>query len=247
MDSTVLVNSETKLFTIRYDSNIWKNPSTAEIEALAYINRNEAWKVFEPRLRSRSGPFMAAWDTAENTGDPIKAWYACLGAAKLLENDNADIPAMLDFGDTLNPSKMSVFKPLREALANLSDEAAKDKGKIALFIKLSDDSQNQIANAIGKAFSDQGFKLVNDEALSSNGVVAKVNPNKEVLEAGTFYTPSIEITIYGGGGAIFTWNGSVTERRGAFKADIAKRRAYGDLAKVIHNGLWDAFDTEMRR
>jgi hypothetical protein len=239
--SDVFVNSETKLFSVRY-AEAWKNPATGAVETAAYIDRDEAWAVYRPRVEASVAPFRAAVRSAESTSDPIRQYYLYRNASRAVPEDFTETIA---FAYALNPAKAAEYDALRDAAGEAAQRAENARDKIALYITCKNDSNGAARAAIEKAFSGHGFKITPDESLSTNWIEADIEPNEEKLEAGTFYTPRLSLTLYGSGGAIFTWNGAVPERHGAKNPDIARRRAWAALADVVGGELWEKFEENM--
>jgi hypothetical protein len=186
---------------------------------------------------------MDAYEKAEKASDPVRRYYLYDRASGLV---TPDMQNALNFAEALAPSHSGELKPIREALASLSGNIETAKAAIAIYIKCDDDPDGIITAAVSEAFSSHGFKTVESEGLSSNLCGLSIKPNKQTLEAGTFYAPSLALTLYGSGGAIFSWNTSV-DREGAFNPVIAKRRAWTDMADKIAQGLWKDFDEKMRK
>jgi hypothetical protein len=234
----IFVNSETQLFMVQFDENIWINPSTKETGILALINRDNAWAIYEPRLRSKIEPFMRVFQEAAKYSDPIRRYLIYQNAMSNIAEDMQDA---LTFAHILHPSEAEKYDIVQTSLDAVLYHAQEALDKITLLVKCSDDSNNLIQNSINRVLSSHGIKLVNDEVLSSNWCDAKIFQNREDLLAGTFFKPAVDISIYGAGGVLFSCNMLVQERRGARDPDIAKRRAYEELSKVIEDSLWDKF------
>jgi hypothetical protein len=237
---TARVTSQVELAAVRY-TEPWRDADAGNYVCAAYLDRDEAWTVYEPRLRSVTGPFTAAYQAAEAAGDPLRQAYRYPAAARMA---TADTLAALDFAQILAPDKAKAYDDARRAIAGAAQKGADAKARTALVIHCEDDIDGIIAGAITAAFSGGGFRVTRDEALSTNWAEAVIDGGKQTLEAGTFYTPRLTVTVYGAGGAIFTWTASAA-RQGARDPAIAQRRAWTALAEEVKRGLWAAFDTEM--
>jgi hypothetical protein len=240
LSEETFVESQVSLFAVRY-TEAWRDGAAGEFVCAAYIDREEAWRIYEPRVRSVIGPFTAAWEAAESEADPLRQAYLYPAAARLT---TAEMLAALDFAQALLPEKAAAYDPVRGNIAGAGQKAADAKAKVALSVRCEDDPDGIITGAITAAFSGGGFRVVRDEALSTNWIEAVIDGGRQTLEAGTFYTPRLTVTVYGGGGAIFTWTASVT-RQGAKDPAIAKRRAWTALAAEVERGLWRAWEGEM--
>jgi len=240
LSEETFVNSEVSLFAVRY-TNAWRDSAAKEYVCAAYIDRDEAWGIYEPRLRSLAGPFTAAFEAAAVESDPLLQMKRYQSAARLA---GGELAVALDFAQALAPERAAAFDGVRRALAGAAQKAADAKAKTALVVRCDGDMDGIIAGAITAAFSGGGFRVIRDEALSTNWAEARIDGGEQTLEAGTFYTPHLTVTVYGGGGAVFTWTTGAA-RQGARDPSIAQRRAWTALAEEVKRGLWAAFDAEM--
>jgi hypothetical protein len=71
-----------------------------------------------------------------------------------------------------------------------------------------------------------------------------VSENQQELEAGTFFTPTIAVTVSGPGGTLFSYSTGIT-RQGARNLEIARRRAYTALAAEVERSFYTEFSQKM--
>jgi hypothetical protein len=236
------VTAQTNLFAGRYAEDAWFNGAGKQWETVAYIDRGEAWTIYEPQLRRKTAPFMAVFEAAEQDTDPLRQYYRYTAARKA---DLADIAAALDFAQILHPQKAAGFNAVRTALAEVSFKADTAKAHTSISIFCDSDMDNLLYTALTGAFSANGFKVERNKEAASNQCEARISDNKQELEAGTFYSPSIDIALSGKAGLLFTYTASVG-RQGASNPDIAKRRAYTALGAEIKRTFYEEFDAKMR-
>jgi len=197
-DQTTYVTSQVSLFGVRY-AEAYRGPNDSEYQTVAYIDRDEAWRLYEPKLRSQTGPFMAVYEQAERSGDPVTQYYRYAAAADLVL---PEFTTSLDFAQILHPQRAATFAPVRTAIAGAAAKSAAAKSNAAFyFVPCSGDTDGAVTQALSRAFSERGYKVVRDEALSSNWCEAAVTEDKQETQAGTFYTLSLSFTLYGSGGA----------------------------------------------
>ena len=63
VEESGLIQSAVSLFALR-QSETWFNKTENQWETVAYIDRDEAWTIFEPRLIQKTAPFMTAFRAA---------------------------------------------------------------------------------------------------------------------------------------------------------------------------------------
>ncbi|MDR1074459.1 MAG: leucine-rich repeat domain-containing protein, partial [Treponema sp.] len=110
LEQQTLIQTETELFAVRY-TDPWWNPAIQMWEMIASIDRDEAWALFEPRLSSRTAPFMAVFEAAERDPEPLRQFLRYKAAEGF---DAAALRVYLDFARTLNPVRAAAFDPVRQ-------------------------------------------------------------------------------------------------------------------------------------
>ncbi|GHV77404.1 hypothetical protein AGMMS49942_22250 [Spirochaetia bacterium] len=185
-----LIQSAVNLFALR-QSETWFNKAENQWETVAYIDRDEAWTIYEPRLTQKTAPFMTAFRRAETEEDPLRQFvsFSALQDPELL--------TMLDFAQVLHPRKAQAFDDVRSA-----------------------------------------YSECRNKAEAAKRCQAVVTENEQKMQAGTFFTPTIAVTLSGKDGVIFTYNRGIT-RTGAKDPAVAKRRAYIALGKALQETFWD--------
>ncbi|MDR0377040.1 MAG: hypothetical protein LBH70_04520 [Spirochaetaceae bacterium] len=111
-----LVQTETRLFAAGY-TDPWQNPSSGLREAVACIGHKDAWAVFEPRVVSKTAPFMVVFEAEESDPEPTRRFLRYRAAA-------AVPAACLDFARILSPAlTISLTGTTGEALISLTFNA----------------------------------------------------------------------------------------------------------------------------
>jgi hypothetical protein len=240
LDQQTLIQTETRHFAVRY-TDAWQNPATKLWEAVAYIDRAEAWTVFEPRLVSKTAPFMALFQAAESDSEPMRRffWYraAASGVGETL--------AYLDFAQTLHPARAAAFSPAREAIAALPQKTSRARFDASVFIDCPVDRDGIVLAALTKALSAEGFPVAKDRASAGAVCLASVDEGMDKRDAGAFYSPVLTIGITGKTGAALFSLTLTAPRQSAVNPDIARRRAYAALAGEIQAKFHSEFEKQI--
>ena len=201
LDQQTLVQTETRLFAVRY-TEPWRNPSNNSWEAVAYLDRSEAWALFEPRLASNTAPYMAVFEAEEDDPEPLRRLFRYKSA------ENFDAAAMLvylDFAQTLHPARAAAFAPVRAAIAALPQRINQAKFEASVYVDCPVDMDGSVTAALTGALSAEGLPVTKDQAAASAVCLVLVDEGMEKREAGTFYNPALTIGITGKtGGALFS-------------------------------------------
>lgn len=232
IDTDTLVQSQTKLFAVGYAQDAWRNPSTKKWETVGYINRAEAWAIYEPEAQKQAAAFTALFDAAEKERDPLKRFFAYRAAERHTVNP-AYITTM-EFGQVLAPSKMnSAFAEVRTAVAKIPQKMEAAKKAANIFVAIDKDNEGALNAALAKALGGEGLPVAKSRAGAAAICAATVTEGVQKSDMGTFYFPKISITLRSASGADVFSCSIEASKQGAVNTDIAKLRAYNALAAEI--------------
>jgi hypothetical protein len=238
VDEQVFVQSQTKLFAVRY-TEAWR-PSPEEWETLAYIDRAEAWGLYEPGLRQKAEAFESAFRAAGAEKEPVKQLYLYSHCRSL----SAELPPLLNFAEILYPPGAARYSGVGETIAGLSQKTDKARGTARIYIDCPVDFEGALSGALARAFEKAGLTPERDRASASAVCVLEVQENAQKQGEVVFYRPALTVTLEGKTGTLFTWN-AAAERAGAFNAEVAKRRAYAGLVQKIDESFTAEFEKRM--
>ncbi|MDR1932925.1 MAG: LPP20 family lipoprotein, partial [Spirochaetales bacterium] len=238
VDESVFIQTQTRLFAVRY-TEAWHNRVRGEWETLAYIDRAEAWAMYEPGLRQKADAFRAVYGAAE-TAEALKAFYLYSAARNLA----ADIPPLLDFAQILHLNEAARFGDVRNAIAALPQKIDAARTETVVYLECPRDSGAAVYSAFAQAFSAGGFATGRDKKTASAVCAVTVEENIQKLEAGTFYYPSVTASLADKTGVLFTYSFTLG-RTGAFNPDVAKQRAYAAIAQEIQNSFLKELNKKM--
>jgi hypothetical protein len=85
-------------------------------QTVAYIDRNEAWTVYEPRFKRQADAFQALYAAAENESGQFRKYLRFAAAAAYIRG--GDFVEAEAFGQMLHPQKMNAaFGGIRAEIA----------------------------------------------------------------------------------------------------------------------------------
>jgi hypothetical protein len=241
LNQQMLVQTVSDLHNVRY-TDPWQNPATGLWETVAYIDREEAWKVFSPQAQKADRTLASLHQGAQQAGDPFTRALR-FGKAEAYANGEEYITTR-SFAQILNPAKANAdegFKesdPIRQTLPRAAAEARQNA---RIYLECPLDLNGLIRNAATTAFRDAGFTA----ATESRGAAVKcvilvdVNPLPRPPGTGTFYLPRLsgEVTsLTGAGAAVFSFTAQA-EIQSAIDPDLARSRAYTALAQALMDTL----------
>jgi hypothetical protein len=225
------IKTQMDLFGIRYADDAFYDKTQKEWHTAAYIDRAEAWRIYEPRFKRQAEAFKNLFDAAENESDPFKKtlrYQAALNYSRGGDFESANL-----FGQLLYPEKMNTeFAEVRKNLASLPQKIDSAKREAAVFIDCSRDFESLVYNAFSEAFAAQGFSVVKTRSAAAAVCAVSVEEGEQRRETGIYYHPSLQAVLSGKSGALWAFN-ATADRAAAVTADVAKRRAYTALAQAV--------------
>lgn len=226
ISESVFVESETELFAVCYTKAVYnKKQKLYEVEA--YINRDEAWEIYKPRLEGAIEPFRKLYQNAKNQKENILkiAGFSC-ALEKAKENE---LEKKLDFAQIIKSDQALFYETERNVLWNL-DVLIKELCNHC-FIKVicENDYEKRIIKSTEQLFSNIGIK---PKENSDYLCLVTVEENGNQLPAGFFFTPSFKVEIIKKENVLFSSTRQL-KRIGAKNETIAKQRAYSVIANNV--------------
>ena len=182
MSEDISVKSETDLFAVHYTKAKFDKKQKVYV-VTAYIDREEAWRIYKPRLEETIRPFEKFYSDAQNQKEPI---LQIVGFSKALKSAReTELSKKCDFAMILNPDEMSFYEQSRENLSEITPKIRKLCSQCSIFISCETDYENRIEQGVLSYFSDCGISSNKNENSTYKALVS-VNENQQTLPAGFF-------------------------------------------------------------
>ena len=236
------VKTEIDLFGIRYADGAFYDAARREWQAAAYIERDEAWHVYAPRVQTQADSFLNLYKAAEQEDDAFKKVLRYEAARSY--STKTDFINTFTFGQILHPANMnSDYASVRAALAALPQKIDNAKRGASVYIDCAADFEGRITQAFTECFSLQGFAVTKTRAGAAAVCTVTITEGEQKRELGVFYHPSLRAELRGTSGALmsFTVQGGQAQ---AVTPDVAKRRAYTALAESARLELSARLNTQ---
>jgi hypothetical protein len=226
------VQSQIALFGIRYAENAFFSKPEKEWQTVAYIDRNEAWAVYEPRFKRQADAFHALYMAAENErGQFRKVLRFGAAGAYIRGGDFVEAEA---FGQILHPQKMNAsFGGIRAEIAAIPQKTDDAKRNAIIFIDCPGDFESLVTNAFSQVLKAEGFAVAKNKNGAAAVCVVTIDEGRQQRDLGIFYNSSLQAVFTdASSGALFTFTAPAS-RAQAVTPDVAKRRAYTALAEKV--------------
>jgi hypothetical protein len=238
-ESNTLLRSQTRLVAVRYAEDTWYNPATRVWETVAYIDREEAWALYEPEAVKVRDTLLTLSNAAEAESEAFTRVLRFTVAAAYA--DSTDFNTVRGFAQILYPAKArSLFGEADILSSALPERIYSAYQSATVFIDCPNDLDGRIANAAAAALGAAGFPVEQNREAASSVCLIHVDEGAQKLESGTLYNPSLTGTVSGSAGAVFSFTAKAP-RQSAINPDVGRRRAYTALA----GALGEAFAGEL--
>lgn len=224
-----VITSSVKLFAVRH-TEPWRGQKAAQYAVCAYIDRAEAWQAFEPKLKEAAQRFSALHGEARRQEDAFRSLLSYGAASLCAERDG--LSDLILFAHVLFPSGARKYHAAQDMLASIPADMKRMADGCSVAVKCADDCGGVVASAVAASFARLGIAVSGGTGWATHVCTVDVAENRQDLPAGTFYTPSVRITVLYKGAAILTYS-QTGVKIGARNADIARQRAYGALSQEI--------------
>lgn len=192
IDTETVISTEVNLFAVEY-SKPYVDKKLKQTAVVAYIDRNKAWNIYEPKLKSVSDSFEKQYNLAQKQSDKLKKYFL-LNASKQYV---ADFIQAYEFGLLINPYECKNYDNVNKKVSSVPVELNKLKMNCVFSLKLTGDKNDIIKRKITSRLSEEGFVVQNSNApyLIDAKITSEINQSSD--EFGTTFTsyPGIEIVI----------------------------------------------------
>ena len=234
LEDMTRILSDTTLFAVQYTKARFNNEQR-NYEVIGYINREEAWQVYAPKVRQAAEAFSGLYAMGKQQNSDFRQALFLLQARELALS--SDLHSMLQFAYALYPESITIFADVQENLDSLPVLLKKAQTQHTVAVCCIDDDKLQIAATVREILTDLGFSVTADQQAARYVCTLDLTENKTELPAGIFFTPSITITIFENQQIpLFsyskTWN-----RIGASSESAAKQRMFHAVITELRKSL----------
>lgn len=239
LEDITRVLSDTELFAVHYTKPKF-NKTAKQYEVISYINRDEALKIYEPKIKEAIKPFLAIYSQAEIQRDLFKKTIFYLQAKNIVQNNSA--LKVLQFLHVLSPDEAENYADVEDKIINLNAKIKEIQTKCTVSVTLTGAMPEQIKTSIEEVLLNLGFPLSNKNTQAAYICKTKLAENKSELQAGVFFTPdlSIDIVSQQTDELVFSYKKSFA-RMGASTEVTAKKRMEHNICSEIKMSLPPAF------
>ncbi|MDR1143113.1 MAG: hypothetical protein LBK77_02705, partial [Spirochaetaceae bacterium] len=166
LETSTLVRSYTRLIAVRYARDPWVNPATGAWETVAFIDREEAWTLYEPEAAKVRDTLLALSGAAENEVEAFsRALRFNLAAAY---GGSPDFNAVRGFAQILHPGRARAMFAETDALRSaMPEKSYSARQGAAVFIDCPNDLDGLVSTAAAAALGAWGFPVEQNREAAS--------------------------------------------------------------------------------
>ncbi len=234
---TVNTQSSMELFALNHTESYY-DKKAGKYYVCAYIDRNEAWEIYEPRIKMQKDKFYSAFNSSRQEKDTISS-IRYLAEAIELSKDYED---SLLFGEILNKFKCSTYSMDRAEIAKLDSRLSMLKKKVYIGMKPVTKESEVFSGDVEQKILEAGFAVVldNPEYVCS----IKIDSNKVKHEDTVTCEPKIFISITRDKNTLFTYSKQMEKISCFLKAEALLD---SKLKSAVNNELGSSFLWELNK
>ncbi len=198
----------------------------------AYINRNDAWKLLEPRLKSAAQAFEQSFSESKKENKAVEKI--------LLQNEAlnkaSDFYNLYFFACAVKPEKARLYSDIDMQISRLVTANLKLKQQTKIKVLTNGDGAKRIKTKLEELFTKNGFSISN---LSANYIVS-ADAKYLVESSGEVYIsyPQIEITIMDNNSIYTSGFSKQMGKVSAYTKEATERMAINKLESELENNFF---------
>ncbi|WP_296332286.1 hypothetical protein [uncultured Treponema sp.] len=239
IEREITIESMNNLFDVRKTAP-WFNRERKQYICCAYINRNDAWNVYERIVRDSRDKFRQLYDAAVLEEEPLR---------KLRVLDKCDIPskdfiAKLENARLIMPGKEDVFLSDRKIAEGLELDKKTAKENCVVYIESKNDEKGQLLRNVSSIISKTGFAVSSKKTEAAYNVI--INLEYGLIAHGETVTasPSLTVKMKTNKRDVWTYTRNLTKQSGFTAAEaLVKRKILNSAENEIKKDFESEFES----
>ncbi len=198
--------------------------------AVAYMNREDAWQQYRPKIEAEKTKFYGFYRKAESEPDS----FTKIGLYKSAWKASADFMEKLEYGRIINPKEEEKYSADRDVVAEIPSVIEREQKNLTLQVLLTGDYGDSIGTAVTSAFEKGGF-IIGASGNYIATITVNANPSGEDPIS---VVPSVKVTVADKTGrAVYSYEAKSSEKTVAYTLENAQKKAFPKLAEQITKEL----------
>ena len=232
----VNVKADMSLFAVKH-TNPWFSKENRQYICCSFIDREEAWKVYESRVLQAEKNFLTSYKTALEEKDPLKRLFL-LSKSSLPAEEYSEV---LSFAHALSPKNSASYERDRDIIAKIPADMEKARLAASMKIIVSGDSDSLAERTVTQILSSKGFILKSSAAAYE--VLVNVQPGKQYHQQSITAVPGVSVEITNGEESIFSYAKTLERQTGFIEAEtFVDKKIYQAVEKELKSTLSSEID-----
>lgn len=230
-----IIRSSAEFFGVQFtDCFAAKN----RVYVCAFIQREEAFKVYESEIKQNSATVAALLSSAQNGANPIRNIKSAEKAVKIASVSNA----LIKNARLLKSVPQTYFDSSEKNFSRAQSVLDSCLEKKAVSISVENDWNDMLYSSVAHLLEQEGFSVGN--AKTGNAFHIAVSAEESEKAAGFFLLCSVSITASSDGKNYFSYSRTF-DKKGARAKNDAYRLAYKMIASEIEKSFIDEFNAAL--
>ena len=223
-------NSDSELIALRHTDS-WYDRNRKRYIVCAYIDKKEAWRIIEPKIRSEAIAFENEYK--ESKAQPDGFLNVCFLNSALKHYE--DFYDLYNFVMIIFPERINQFSEINKLFQQARIEKQKLQSVVHIDLKISGDTTNRIKTKMNQLLSEEGFSIGSVKSF----YVAKISIELSSFENDDVYIsyPQISISIEKKDGeTIVSWAKQFS-KISAYSKEACERMSLNKIEKELESNF----------
>ena len=239
---TVKVDALRDLFAV-HRTEAWADKKQKRTVVCAYIDRAEAWTLYEGHVISAQKRFHSAYDAAIRESDPLKR----IVLLKQCAIPGEEYVEVLDYARLLSPRAEGAYAKEREAVAGVENRIALAKQEAVMRIVAKNDDTGRVSRMVETLFSQEGFLFTTKANQTVYEVLVSLESHKQTHGDMLTCEPEITVSVKNSAEIIFSYAKTLPRINGfAEAAALVDKKLYASVEQELNQSLISEFNSVIK-
>ena len=236
LKKSTTITSTAEFFGIQFTTPIYDDKTII----LAYINRDDVFKVYEQRIRNNVDVLKALMTVAEDWNNPVYGIRAA-EIAKPIIDLTAEEARMARL---IKNVPDDYFTDVDDLVKRVNVALEFCKTHLVFKISVKNDYENMLKQALGDILEDAGYEVSDENGYLT--IDAKVTSDVEKNDAGIFIYAGFAVTLKTHDGKDFFSYSRNMPKKGHKSESMAYKRAFQSIQTELESSFMEEFNAKLK-
>ena len=236
LKKSTTITSTAEFFGVQFTTPIYDDRTII----LAYINRDDVFKVYEQRIRNNVDVLKALMTVAEDWNNPVYGIRAA-EIAKPIIDLTAEEARMARL---IKNVPDDYFTDVDDLVKRVNIALEFCKTHLVFKISVKNDYENMLKQALGDILEDAGYEVSDENGYLT--IDAKVTSDVEKNDAGIFIYAGFAVTLKTHDGKDFFSYSRNMPKKGHKSESMAYKRAFQGIQTELESSFMEEFNAKLK-